>query len=104
MSIPIKSPDEIAQMRIVGGLAFGILQQLTTSCHPGMTTRELADIAGPLILKAGAVPTMKGFQFGDSTPFPSAACICVNEESFHALPSDRVIRAGDVVTIDIVMT
>jgi methionyl aminopeptidase len=101
MAIPIKTPGEIAAMRSSGRLAWMIVQAVAAACRPGVTTRELDELARKIITERGLHPLLLGYKSTDGVEFPGAACVCVNEEVVHAVPSDRILRDGDVVTVDI---
>jgi methionyl aminopeptidase len=101
MAIAIKSPEQIAARRAVGRAAWGAVQGLVQGCRIGMTTRELEALARERIVAAGLRPVMLGYRAGQAPAFTGAASICINEEVVHAGPSDRIIREGDVVSIDL---
>ncbi len=101
MAIPIKTPGEIAAMRSSGRLAWSIIEEVAKGCRVGVTSRELDALARQCIARAGAEPLLLGYTSADNVPFPGASCICINEEVVHAVPSDRIVREGDVVTIDV---
>jgi methionyl aminopeptidase len=94
--IQIKSPDQLAVMREAGLVVGRTLQRLTEAVAPGMTTADLDAIAEESIRSAGATPSFKGYQ-----GFPATICTSVNEEIVHGIPSaDKVLREGDVISID----
>src|SRR5262245_59638614 len=101
MSIPIKTPGEIAAMRSSGRLAWRVVQRVAGECRPGVTSRELDESARKAIIELGLDPLLLGYKSADGVEFPGAACICINEEVVHAVPSDRIVREGDLVTIDV---
>ena len=88
-------------MRRAGGLVHAVLRHLGEMVAPGVTTQELNDEAERLTLEAGAECLFKGVpgRFG-AGPFPGAACVSVNEQVVHGIPSKRKIAEGDVVSID----
>jgi methionyl aminopeptidase len=101
MAIPIKTPGEIAAMRSSGRLAWMIVQAVAAACRPGVTKRELDEVARKMITEHHLHPLLLGYRSTDGVEFPGAACICVNEEVVHAVPSDRIVREGDAVTVDV---
>jgi methionyl aminopeptidase len=103
MAIAIKTPGEIAAMRSSGRLVFAALREVAAACTPGVTSRELDRTAREAIKRAGCEPLLLGYQSAGGVPFPGAACICINEEVVHAVPSDRIVRAGDAVTLDVAL-
>lgn len=97
--IILKSPREIAMMRDAGRIAGEVRELLRQSVRPGITTRELDQIAETFIRKAGGVPTFKGYN-----GFPGSICASINEEVVHGIPGDRVLAEGDVISIDVGVT
>lgn len=93
--IEIKSIDEIALMRQAGLVVAETLETLRTEISPGMTTSDLDAIARRCIRERGAKPSFLGY-YG----FPAVICTSVNEEVVHGIPGERVINAGDIVSID----
>jgi len=93
--ITVKSADELRLMREAGKLLGEILQQLGEACQPGVSTGEIDETADRLIRKAGAIPGFLGYN-----GFPKSLCISVNEEVVHGIPGKRVIRQGDIVSLD----
>jgi len=94
-SIEIKSVDEIALMREAGLVVASTLETLREQIAPGMTTADLDSIARESISGHGATPSFLGY-YG----FPAVICTSVNEEVVHGIPGERVIRDGDIVSID----
>jgi len=94
--IIIKSRKEIEKIRASCMIVAGALEELKKKVRSGVTTRELDKIAEDYIVKNGGIPAFKGYK-----GFPSAACISVNEEIVHGIPSYRNLKDGDVVSIDI---
>ncbi len=95
--VTVKRRSEIEKMRHAGSLLVDILELLRPRVQPGMTTGELDAMAERLIRDGGAVPSFKGYQ-----GFPGSICSSINDEVVHGIPSPtRVIRDGDVVSIDI---
>ncbi len=98
----LKSEKEIAQMRQAGLLTWQAHQVAAALVQPGVTTGEINDAVENFILEQHATPLFKGVpsSTGD-VPFPAVACISVNEQLVHGIPGARVLREGDVVSIDI---
>ncbi|MCD6303726.1 MAG: type I methionyl aminopeptidase [Planctomycetes bacterium] len=101
MAIKLKTPEEIEKMRLAGRLVKRVIQRLGEMLSPGITTRELDAEAERMTVEAGAECLFKGVpgRYG-AGPFPGAACISINEQVVHGIPSDRRIRQGDIVSID----
>lgn len=96
MSIVIKSSREIATMRQAGRIAAEILEILKTGLRPGMKTKELDDIAARELKKRGAKPSFKGYR-----GFPANICVSLNDEIVHGIPGERVLKEGDIVSLDL---
>jgi methionyl aminopeptidase len=79
-----------------------VLEKVALAVHPGVTTRELDELAEKLIREGGDEPAFKGFKpDGAKVPFPAATCISVNDEVVHGIPSSRVLKEGDIVKLDL---
>lgn len=83
-------------MRQGGRVLAEILDKLLLMVKPGIATKELDRAASALILNSGAQVAFKGYE-----GFPAALCVSVNEEVVHAAPSERILKEGDIVTLDI---
>ncbi|MFZ4394520.1 MAG: type I methionyl aminopeptidase [Kiritimatiellia bacterium] len=100
--IVCKTESELAAMRVSGRIAAGILQRLAAAVVPGMTTRELDELARELIRARGATSAFLGYRgAGGAVLFPGAICVSVNEEVIHGIPGPRRIESGDLVSIDV---
>ena len=94
--IPIKTPEEIAKIKKAGKILGKIIEKIKQNLKPGITTLEIDSLAHNLITKHGCRPAFKGYR-----GFPATACISINEEVVHGIPSGRVIAEGDIVSVDI---
>ena len=95
--IVCRSAAELERMREAGRLVGEVLTELTAMVAPGITTAELDEAAERRIVAAGAVPAFKGYH-----GYPATICASVNEEVIHGIPSGRrVLRAGDIISIDV---
>lgn len=94
--ITIKSEREIDFMKQAGAIVWDTHQYLKSFLKPGITTKELDDLANDFILKAGATPSFKNL-YG----FPGTICISLNEEVVHGIPGNRKLKTGDIITLDI---
>ncbi len=90
-------------MRQGGRLLASIMGQVMKRAAPGVATKELDDLAERLIDEAGGKPSFKGPVSEGHGGFPATMCVSINEEIVHGVPSERVIREGDVVSLDIGM-
>src|SRR5690625_3985821 len=93
--IEYKQPDQIRRMRTAGLVVADIHDAVRDAIAPGVTTGELDEVAAGVIEAAGATSNFLGY-YG----FPGVLCVSVNAEIVHGIPGDRVIRAGDVVSVD----
>ena len=93
--IPIKTDEEIEVQRKSSLLVGKTLAEVAKSVRPGVTTLKLDTIAETFIRDHGAVPGFKGYG-----GFPGSLCISVNDEVVHGIPGDRVLKDGDIVSID----
>ena len=101
--IPIKDKIGIAKMREACAIAATVLDQLKPLVRPGVTTQDLEEAGRDWIARLGARSACFGYQHG-SRRYPAHTCISVNEEVVHGIPSfRRILREGDVVSLDIVV-
>lgn len=97
MGVILKTKTEIEAMKRAGELSAAVLREVGARCVPGVTTLELDEFAEHYIRTHGGTPTFKGYG-----GFPGSLCASINEEIVHGIPSEhRVLRAGDIVSIDI---
>ena len=88
-------------MRSAGALVHRVLTRVEELVAPGVTTGELNAVAEEMIAEAGARALFKGVTTPQArVPFPAALCTSVNEEVVHGVPSDRVLKEGDIVSVD----
>jgi methionyl aminopeptidase len=93
--IVIKTPHELDAMRRVNRMTAQVRDALAAMVRPGITTLELGNAAFELIHKLGGVSAFYGYH-----GFPGQICVSVNDEVVHGIPGKRVIREGDIVSID----
>lgn len=91
-----KTPREIEIMREAGRIVALTHQELQKHIQPGITTKELDAIAERFIARHDAIPSFKGYN-----GFPGSVCASVNEELVHGIPGNRVLKDGDIISIDI---
>lgn len=94
--IMLKSDSDLAGLRAAGRLAADILRSVSRAVVPGVTTRELGQVAERLMHEAGARSAFLGYR-----GFPGVICVSVNDEIVHGIPGNRKVAAGDVVSIDV---
>lgn len=94
--IIIKDQNEIEKMRKAGRIVALVHQKMSEVIKPGITTIELDQIAEKMIRDYGAIPSFKNY-----SGFPNSICISINEVVVHGIPSNRVLKDGDIVSIDV---
>lgn len=101
--IPIKNKEGIARMREACAVAASVLQRLKERVAPGISTYDLDQAARELIAQHGAKSACYGYKIGHRR-YPAYSCISVNEEVVHGIGSlKRILREGDIVSLDIVV-
>ena len=94
--VQIKTQAQLAKMEEAGRVVASALHAAADAVAPGITTADLDAIASGQIAAAGAAPSFLGYH-----GYPATICACVNDEIVHGIPSSsRVLREGDVVSID----
>jgi methionyl aminopeptidase len=93
--LEIKSPEQIALMREAGIVVAETLALLRSAVAPGVTTKQLDELAEEHIRDRGATPNFLGYH-----GFPATICTSVNDEVVHGIPGDRVLAEGDLISID----
>ena len=94
--IRIKTPKEIDLMRVAGGIASTILQQVAQAVKPGITTGELDRIAAELMKEHECKSAFLGYR-----SFPGYTCLSVNDEIVHGIGGARKLQLGDIIKIDV---
>ena len=101
MAVTLKSNAEIDQMRRAGRIVAEVLALVESELRPGVSTAHLDALAEAHIRRSGAVPSFKGYPGANPRrPFPASVCISIDAEIVHGIPGDRMIRDGQVVSID----
>lgn len=95
MAIIIKSKDEREKMREAGHIVAEILAKLRTAVRPGITTADLDAIAVAELKQRGAKASFLGYR-----GYPASICASVNDEIVHGIPGRRVLKDGDIISID----
>jgi methionyl aminopeptidase len=96
--ITIKSDSEVKIMREAGRVVGQTLQILKDAVQPGLVVKELDKLVRKEYAKRGVIPTFLGYA---EPPYPATVCVSVNEELVHGIPGGRVIKEGDIVSIDL---
>ncbi len=88
-------------MRRAGKIVATVLCELQARVKPGITTRELDQLAERIITQCGATPSFKNYQpEGAPYPFPASICASINEEVVHGIPGNRKLKEGDIIKLD----
>lgn len=94
--IILKSDTELQRMWKAGQVVAQVHQWLRDAMRPGITTKQLDELAESKLRQLGAIPSFLGYG-----GFPASICISINEQVVHGIPGDRVLEDGDVVSIDV---
>lgn len=98
----IASDQEKIILKQSGTILAKVLNQVADAVKSGITTNDLNKLARELIFSYGAKPCFEGYKDNtESTPYPAALCTSVNEEVVHATPSNRVLKNGDIIGLDL---
>jgi methionyl aminopeptidase len=92
----IKTPEELAGMKIAGRIVRRMLEAMKAGVHPGVTTQEL-DAIGARVMREHGARSAPSLVYG----FPGVSCISVNEEIVHGIPGPRKLREGDLLKLDV---
>ncbi len=100
MAIIIKSPREIAFMKLAGEIVSEVFALLRVHTKPNVSTYELDQLVGKYIRSRGGIPSSYHYE-----GFPGNICISVNETLIHGIPSKKIIlKEGDIVSYDVMVT
>ncbi len=100
--INIKSKNEIELMKAAGKIVAGALETAKENIIAGISTFSLDRIVEKYIIKNGASASFRGQKgFRGAIDFPACCCMSVNDEIIHGIPGDRVLKDGDIVSIDV---
>lgn len=105
MAITIKTKEEIALLREGGRRLAEILEKVIQAANAGVSTLALDRLGESMIFASGGRPSFKGYRIKEArVPYPCSLCTSVNDEVVHAIPrSNRILRAGDIIGLDIGM-
>ncbi|MEO7635419.1 MAG: type I methionyl aminopeptidase [Sphingomicrobium sp.] len=95
-TIKLHGPEGFAGMRRAGRLAAEILDALALHVVPGVTTQALDDIVHAMTLDGGGTPATLGYR-----GYTKSCCISINHVVCHGIPSDKAVKDGDIVNIDV---
>lgn len=94
--VTIKTTQEIEYMKEAGKIVAEVHKLMGEVIKPGITTMELDQIAEKKIIEMGAIPAFKGYG-----GFPASICASVNEQVVHGIPDGRVLKKGDIISVDV---
>ena len=98
--IEIKSGDQLSVMRQAGLVVARTLDAITKAAVPGVTTGQLDEIARDILADHGATSSFLGYKAHGAVPYPGVICASVNEEVVHGIPGARILRDGDLLSVD----
>jgi len=102
MNITYKSASDIAAMRIAGRLTAEVLDYITPFVVAGVTTDELDRLCHDYIVNVqNAIPSPLNYAPSGHDPYPKSICTSINQQVCHGIPSDKVLKKGDIVNIDV---
>jgi len=102
MAVHIKTADEIQKMRVAGRLAGEVLDFIAPYIRPGITTGEIDRLCNDYqVSHQGTVPAPLNYAPPGYKPFPKSICTSVNHQVCHGVPGERVLKAGDILNIDV---
>ncbi len=94
--IKLKTPHDINGIKIAGRLVVDTLRKVEETIKPGITTNDINRFVHEYTIKNGAVPAPLNYR-----GFPKSVCTSVNEVICHGIPSDRILKEGDIVNVDV---
>jgi len=99
--IPLKSIEEIGFIRESSRIVADVLKIVGAQVQPGRTTLELDKVAEDFIRSLGGEPAFKGYGWDKKNLFPATLCTSIDAEVVHGIPSKRVLKDGDLISIDV---
>lgn len=99
--VPIRSPREIELIRESSRIVAEVLELLGSKITPGVHTKELDEIAERFIRSRGGTPAFKGYTHDANNPFPASLCISIDDVVVHGIPNGRLLKEGEIVSIDV---
>src|SRR5436305_2034014 len=100
MSVSLKSPEDVARMRVAGALAAEVLDYITPNVIAGVTTGELDRLCHKYMVDVqGTIPAPLNYAPPGYQPYPASICTSVNHVVCHGIPGDKKLKAGDIVNI-----
>ena len=102
MAMSVKNAREIGKMREAGRVVSRVHERIERAVVPGVTTSELDDIARQTLIEFGATSSFLGYgRAPGRRGFPGHICASVNDVIVHGIPGKRVLKEGDIITVDV---
>lgn len=102
VTISLKTPEDIEKMRVAGRLASEVLDFITPHVKPGISTEELDKLCHDYMVNTQkTVPAPLNYAPPGHRPYPKSICTSVNHQVCHGIPSNKILKNGDVVNIDV---
>ncbi len=102
MSVSIKTPEDIAKMRVAGRLAAEVLDYLTPHIKPGIATAEIDKLAHDYMVNVqGTIPATLNYAPPGHAPYPASLCTSINHVVCHGIPGERKLKPGDIINVDV---
>jgi methionyl aminopeptidase len=102
VSVNLKTAEEIAGMRVAGRLASELLDYLTPHIKVGVTTRDINDLAHHYMVDVQhTIPATLNYAPPGHSPYPASLCTSVNHVVCHGIPSDKKLKDGDIINVDV---
>ena len=99
--VRIKTKREIGLIRESSKIVADVLKLVEAHVKPGVTTIELDRLAEDFIRSMGGVPAFKGYSQSKSHLFPATLCTSIDDEVVHGIPTNRVLRGGEILSVDV---
>jgi methionyl aminopeptidase len=99
--VRIKTKREIGLIRESSKIVADVLKLVSAQIRPGVTTLELDRLAEEYIRSFGAIPAFKGYGHSKSNLFPATLCTSIDDVVVHGIPSNRVLREGEILSVDV---
>jgi methionyl aminopeptidase len=94
--IPLKSKEDLEMLRSSGRILAKIMRKIREFICIGVSTEEIDHLAEELVRKENAMPAFKGYR-----GFPANICTSINEEIVHGIPGERILKEGDIISLDL---
>ena len=102
MGIHIKTQEEIEKMRVAGRLAGEVLDYIEAFMKPGITTNEVDRLCHDYMVNVqGCIPAPLNYAPSGYNPYPKSICTSINHQVCHGVPSEKVLKNGDIINLDI---